>query len=269
MAREHENQLAKRQVLALRGLRLPALTLKSVRESGIRCEPSISIAWQKGKDAYVIRGRESGGAAGQIGVYCGFVGEAGESLEWLDCVDTVGRNGFHAVVIAEVLVRVQVFRTDEICDLLITRHALIPSPTGKRPLLQNTIIFHGVRGKLPARGGDHFQSDSERLPVFHSSGGELITIPPNFTKAVHGALQAAQCNGCHHTHLLRDRIPSSSDQSSASTIEQVMHDPAASVWLKNALKTSLDRDPVDAANEAEILARLLDARAQALLKESN
>lgn len=44
------------------------------------------------------------------------------------------------------------------------------------------------------------------------------------------------------------------------TIEDVLRDFAASQWLKTALRTALDRDPVDAANDAEVLARLLTER---------
>ena len=49
------------------------------------------------------------------------------------------------------------------------------------------------------------------------------------------------------------------------TIEEVLRDPAASFWLKNALRSALARDPVDAANDAEILARLLDRRCRSIL----
>jgi len=49
-------------------------------------------------------------------------------------------------------------------------------------------------------------------------------------------------------------------------IEQVLADPAASFWLKEALRSALTRDPVDAANDAEVLARLLDRRCQEILR---
>lgn len=49
-------------------------------------------------------------------------------------------------------------------------------------------------------------------------------------------------------------------------IEQVLADPAASFWLKGALSSALDRDPVDAANDAEVLAQLLDRRCQEILR---
>jgi hypothetical protein len=48
-------------------------------------------------------------------------------------------------------------------------------------------------------------------------------------------------------------------------IEQVLTDPAASFWLKECLRSALDRDPVDVANDAEVLAQLLDRRCQEIL----
>ena len=40
-------------------------------------------------------------------------------------------------------------------------------------------------------------------------------------------------------------------------IATVLDDPAASSWLKTCLCSALSRDPVDAANDAEILAQML------------
>ena len=51
-----------------------------------------------------------------------------------------------------------------------------------------------------------------------------------------------------------------------SEIDEALSDPAASFWLKDALRSALARDPVDAANEAQVLAQLLDQRCQAILK---
>jgi hypothetical protein len=48
-------------------------------------------------------------------------------------------------------------------------------------------------------------------------------------------------------------------------IEEVLADPAASFWLKTALRSSLCRDPVDAAHDSDILARLLGRRCDAIL----
>lgn len=44
------------------------------------------------------------------------------------------------------------------------------------------------------------------------------------------------------------------------TINSLLASPATSSWLKSALQRALERDPVDAANDAELLASLLAAR---------
>jgi hypothetical protein len=51
------------------------------------------------------------------------------------------------------------------------------------------------------------------------------------------------------------------------SIEEVLRDPAASLWLRNALRAALVRDPVDAANDAEVLVRLLDRRCRSILSQ--
>lgn len=48
-------------------------------------------------------------------------------------------------------------------------------------------------------------------------------------------------------------------------MQQLLDDPAASSWLKTALQAALRRDPVDAANEAAVLARALAVHAENIL----
>lgn len=43
-------------------------------------------------------------------------------------------------------------------------------------------------------------------------------------------------------------------------IRTILSGPGTSTWLKNALTTALDRDPVDAVNDAELLAMVLGHR---------
>ncbi|MGE5113450.1 MAG: hypothetical protein ACM3JB_21510 [Acidobacteriaceae bacterium] len=49
------------------------------------------------------------------------------------------------------------------------------------------------------------------------------------------------------------------------TITEVLSDPAASHWLKTALRPAFFRDLVDAANDSEILASLLEQRCNQML----
>jgi hypothetical protein len=46
------------------------------------------------------------------------------------------------------------------------------------------------------------------------------------------------------------------------SVAEVLSDPTASLWLKTTLRSVLLRDPVDAANDCEFLARLLARRCE-------
>jgi hypothetical protein len=46
--------------------------------------------------------------------------------------------------------------------------------------------------------------------------------------------------------------------------EEILDDPAASDWIKGALRTALERDPVDALNDALWLAATLEERLRAV-----
>jgi hypothetical protein len=43
-------------------------------------------------------------------------------------------------------------------------------------------------------------------------------------------------------------------------VEEVFRDPAASTWLREALRTALERNPVDALNDVLALADILETR---------
>jgi hypothetical protein len=47
--------------------------------------------------------------------------------------------------------------------------------------------------------------------------------------------------------------------------QAVLADPATSFWLKSAIEAALVRDPVDALNDALVLAAVLDGRLRDVL----
>lgn len=55
---------------------------------------------------------------------------------------------------------------------------------------------------------------------------------------------------------------------STSQVDSVLSSPSSSAWLTDSLRSALLRDPVDAARDAELLAQVLGARADALLSVS-
>jgi hypothetical protein len=200
------------QILALRGLRLPAITLKGLQTAGIYCQPAVSIEHQHLARRYVLRGVESGGSVADLGAYCGFVDEDGQAMSWLQRVDSIAVNGVHGVVISTGLVRVQMLRVQRTYDLLITRHFLANVQEGKRPWLESSILFYGRRGTLEM---DLCSKDAEFRgavrPVFYSRSGEPARLPGQFESAAIRITAAASCVGCGHCHLLGPR-PTAADQ---------------------------------------------------------
>ena len=57
-----------------------------------------------------------------------------------------------------------------------------------------------------------------------------------------------------------------SDVMSEPTVEEVITDAAASDWLKTSLRGALERDPVDALNDALALAAALEERLRTVLQ---
>jgi hypothetical protein len=49
------------------------------------------------------------------------------------------------------------------------------------------------------------------------------------------------------------------------TPEELLSDPSLSFWFKDALKSALKRDPVDALSDVELLLGVLSARTRAIL----
>ena len=51
----------------------------------------------------------------------------------------------------------------------------------------------------------------------------------------------------------------------AKIIDDVLNDPTISNWLKSALGSALNRDPLDATNDAEMLFLILSTRLGSLI----
>jgi len=193
-----------------RGLSLPHRAVRRLAQVGIFAKPDVSLEHQHLARRYVIRGVESGGAVEEMGRYVSFAGEQGEPLAYLHPIDAIGVNGLHAVVVAPILVRVEMFRAGRTCELLITKHWLGPAEVGKRPTLESGLLFRGVHGYLEIDLREKGQGiESPRLPVFYSRGGEPKKIPEPFRAAVEAVTRGTVCIGCTHGHYLA--APKSAD----------------------------------------------------------
>ena len=136
----------KQDCLSRRGLALSSRVLRRLGEVGIFAQSQVSLEHQHLAKRYVMRGIESGGAVKDLGRYVTFCGPDGGPLPYLHPIDVIGVNGVHAVVVAPVLVRIELFRAGRTCQLLITTHQPRKVENGRRPPVESRILFRGVNG---------------------------------------------------------------------------------------------------------------------------
>jgi hypothetical protein len=194
----------KQDSLAHRGLTLSRRVLRRLNEVGIFAQSQVSLEHQHLAKRYVVRGIESGGAVKDLGRYVTFCGPDGEPLPYLHPIDAIGVNGVHAVVVAPVLMRIELFRAGRTCQLLITKHEPGNAEDGRRPPLENRVFFRGVNGLVDLellRTGSDLAGRSV-MPQFWSRAGEMLGIPGVFAAAVGAATKGVSCVGCSHSHYL-------------------------------------------------------------------
>jgi len=195
--------LNKSDILARRGLTLSRQVLKRLHSVGIVVQSSVTLQYQQSAGRYVMRGIESGGAVGDFGRYVTFCGSDGKALPFLHPIDSIAVNGVHAVVVAPILVRIELFRAGRTWQLLITRHQQGKSEKGHRPLIESSLLFRGVNGftesKLSCSTND---LGALQVPRFWSRAGEELAIPSMFGEGVAAAARGAGCIGCSHAHFL-------------------------------------------------------------------
>jgi hypothetical protein len=247
--------LSPQEVLAIHGLRIPGAILRRLRDCGIVCQPAVAKAGRG-----ILSGYESGGGVHDLGAYCGYCFADGRRLALQRSLESsISRNGLHSVVIASEFVRIQVLRVLHHLELLVTRH----TANDPEAPIHNAVLLRG-RGVLEKT------AQETSTPEFRDETGSPLELPEMFKDVIVRVIQGACCQGCRHSHSLLqpgelERSGNAEGQKLPS-IEEVLADLATSGWMKSALLSALSRDPVDSANDAELLYRLLEAHCQSSLK---
>ena len=197
----------KQEVLARYGLTLSKNVLRRLHTVGITAQPQVSLEYQHQGGHYVVRGIESGGAIKDIGRYVTYCGLDGEPLTYLHPLDAIGVNGVHSVVVSPAFARLEAFRIGRTWQLLITEHRPGEVVRGRRPSLENKLLFRGVNGFTESHSLEKSVAEDLPMPAFWSRAGERIEIPERFVGAVKAATQGARCVGCSHSHYLRPPSP--------------------------------------------------------------
>jgi hypothetical protein len=204
--------------LNIRAFNLPFEAHRLEMEARIGARRTVTLEYQQQLSRYVVRGVESGGAIEAYGHYVTFCNSNGESLGWLQPVDSLSCNQTHAIVLAEELIRVEAVRVGRSYDLSITRHYPRSHPDrdkpdqGKPELVAET-LFRGRQGFLGlALWGKDKELRGGVLPQFYSASGEDLPVPEQFAAAACAAIAGACCLGCKHAHFLRPAAPAQSQK---------------------------------------------------------
>jgi hypothetical protein len=196
--------MRQKRSLAVLGLRLSRQALRVLKERGIYAHAPVSLEHQHLAKLYVVRGLESGGAAGDVGRYVTFTQADGQPIEYLHPVEAIGVNGLHAVVVSPVLVRIEMLRKGHTYELLITQHRAGIVSDRKRPPLETKILFRGIHGRLDLDlSGKNRDQAGMVTPVFYSLAGEEFGIPKRFQNVIRAITKAVNCVGCSHCHFAR------------------------------------------------------------------
>ena len=175
---------------------LPSAALGRLTEVGIYCQRSVSIEMRQKDKHAVVRGVESGGAIKEIGHYILFCDESGKSLSWLQPIQSIVANGLHAVVIAETLISVEMFRFENTYELLIVRHGT-RTVDGQRVRPDRKERFRGTQGHLPLDlSGEDASMRGQIVPEFFTRGGERRELPTALMEAIRAVTAAVNTLNC-------------------------------------------------------------------------
>jgi len=191
----------------------------------------------------VLRGVESGGAVREFGHYVAFCDGNGQSIAWLQPLQSITANGPHAVVIAPVLVSVEMFRVEQTYELIIARHEARPGRDGKPPFVFSQATFMGRHGYLSLElWGPDREAAGEIAPEFFTHGGERNEIPARFQAAVRAATKGVTCLGCEKAQFAH-----APDTTTMTTTASAVAASLATMALEGAAENQERPDPTAAA----------------------
>lgn len=177
--------------------------LTALRKRGIYCEPGVTVEHQHLAKRYVLRGVECGGAVADMGRACAFVSRHGTPLPWLQTINSISVNGRHAVFVADEMVRLEMLRVANTCNLVISRLRLSEELAAPRPTIASSIVFRGHDGTLPVDlwKPEHRPIRGTTVPTFYTRSGEVLALPAAFLDAIGRLTEKVCCFGCRHVHV--------------------------------------------------------------------
>ena len=175
------------------GMRFPQTVIRELRRVELRVNSGVSIVFQQKAKRWLLAADEGGGSLKGIAHYVGYAGIAPDGLAFSLPVHALIPNAVHRRVAGDNLVRFEILRAGESCDLAVTHHYFESPQEGRRPVIRKTNLFVGRSGVL---------TPESREPLFFDRSGEIIDIPAPLLAGVQALTAAAFCFQCKHAHLI-------------------------------------------------------------------
>ena len=175
------------------GMRFPQTVIRELRRVELRVNSGVSIVFQQKAKRWLLAADEGGGSLKGIAHYVGYAGIAPDGLAFSLPVHALIPNAVHRRVAGDNLVRFEILRAGESCDLAVTHHYFESLQEGRRPVMRKTNLFVGRSGVL---------TPESREPIFFDRSGEIIDIPAPLLAGVQALTAAAFCFQCKHAHLI-------------------------------------------------------------------
>jgi hypothetical protein len=175
------------------GMRFPQTVLRELRRVELRVKSGVSIVFQQKAKRWLLAADEGGGSLKDLAHYVGYAGIAPDGLAFSLPVHALISNAVHRRVAGDNLVRFEILRAGESCDLAVTHHFFENQQEGLRPVMRRTNLFVGRSGVL---------TPESKQPLFFDRSGEIIDIPAPLLAGVQALTAAAFCFQCKHAHLI-------------------------------------------------------------------
>jgi hypothetical protein len=175
------------------GSRFPKNVLRELNRLNIDCRSSVSIVFQQKSQRWMIAGEEGGGSVDRLGHYVGYVGVAPEGLTVSIPIQSFIPNRTQRRVFARDLVRFEIFRYENSCNLTVTRYRLMSPGEGRRPELKSDEIFRQQNGIL---------TPDSKQPVFFDRAGEPIDLPRELISAIQATSKGVLSQRNKRAHLI-------------------------------------------------------------------
>jgi len=176
------------------GMNMHGKVIVELRRLALTARPNITLVHQEKNKRWMMAGEEGGGSTGDVGHYVGFVGVNGPGLAVSIPLQSLIPNTTQRKVISQEMIRAQLFRYCNTCDLLVTHHYIGETAGDSAiPSLQRRVLFHGKNGIL---------APGTKQPVFFDHAGEAIDFPKNLIPLIQAVSAGATTPKNKHAHCI-------------------------------------------------------------------